>query len=37
VEVNNPATRTALALVAEDTGDRQRRRKTWAQNVARPA
>jgi len=37
VEVEVRIDRPALALVAEDTADRQRRRKTWAQNVARHA
>ena len=37
VEVDRPRSRPTIALVAEDTGDRQRRRKTWAQNIARYA
>jgi len=35
VEVDNPVTTPTLTLLAEDTADRQRRRKTWEQNVAR--
>lgn len=37
VEVHTPPARPTLVLVAADTGDRQRRRKTWEQNIARHA
>jgi hypothetical protein len=37
VEVHAPPTVPVLELLADDTADRQRRRKTWAQNVARHA
>lgn len=35
VEVEIPEAPPLLELLAEDAGDRQRRRKTWAQNAAR--
>ena len=37
VEVDTPPPIRVLELIADDTADRQRRRKTWAQNVARHA
>ncbi len=37
VEVPSPPDPLTLVLVADDTGDRQRRRKTWDQNLARHA
>lgn len=37
VEVTSPPDPLTLVLVAHDTGDRQRRRKTWDQNLARHA
>ncbi len=35
--VHNPTDKPVLSLVARDTADRQRRRKTWAHNLARYA
>jgi hypothetical protein len=37
VEVELPDAPPLLELLAEDAGDRQRRRKTWSQNAARYA
>ena len=37
VEVQLPPPKRGPYLVALDVGDRQRRRKTWAQNLARHA